>query len=277
MEEFIPLQAVGRDDVNLVGGKAAFLGELMRAGLLVPDGFVVSAKAFRTQRGTPSSAFTVALLTAFDRLGSRHVAVRSSATNEDGHDASWAGQLNTFLYVPRDELLARIQDCWASAYSDRALAYAREHGTEPGHVAIIVQAMVPSTISGVAFSVHPITQNHEHMIIEAGFGLGEAIVSGQITPDTYVVHKASRTIVERHVAPQPKQLVGAKTGHVWQDISGSKRTEQKLADHHIATLAGHVQAIETRLGYPVDVEWALANGKLYITQARPITTLTGML
>lgn len=121
---------------------------------------------------------------------------------------------------------------------------------------------MPSAASGVAFSVHPVTKNHDHIIIEAGLGLGEAIVSGQITPDTYVVHKKSGEIIERHIALQDRQLIGGqrgRTGAIWLPVEAEQGAKQKLHDTHIATLSSYTSAIETHFGYPVDVEWALAD------------------
>lgn len=274
MEVWIPLKEIARADMGRIGGKAAHLGELMRAGLPVPDGFVVCGG--QNARQHSPAEWTNGLLAAFDHLRNEYVAVRSSAVNEDGKNASWAGQLNTFLYVPRRELVTRIEDCWRSAHSAHAVAYAHEHHLDPGQIAVIIQAMVPSTSSGVAFSVHPVTKNHDHIIIEAGLGLGEAVVSGQITPDTYVVHKKSGKIIERHIVLQAKQLIGDKrggAGPVWHPTEAEQGSAQKLHDRHIATLSRYVRTIETHFGYPVDVEWAFAHGQLYITQARPITTL----
>lgn len=274
MDDFIPLGRVGKGGLEAVGGKAAALGELIRIGLPVPRGFVIRSRVAGIPDPQTEQRFIEELVAAFDLLNSPRVAVRSSATNEDGKNTSWAGQLNTFLYVSRGELLERIRACWGSAYGPRALAYAQQHNVKPGGVAVIVQAMIPSAASGVAFSVHPVTKNRNHMIIEAGLGLGEAIVSGHITPDTYVVHKTSGAIVERHIADQSRQYVGSsKRGLTWQSVDSAAGASQKLADQHIAALAGHIRTIEMHFGHPVDVEWAFAGGKLYITQARPITTL----
>ncbi len=271
MNVWVPLKDLSHEDVRRVGGKAASLGELLQAGLPVPDGFVVHGNWPDKQHLL--SQWADILLAAFDRLASDFVAVRSSATNEDGKNTSWAGQLNTFLYVSRNDLLARIEDCLRSAQNTRAVAYARQNNITAGQVAAIVQTMIPSTSSGVAFSVHPVTKNHDHIIIEAGLGLGEAVVSGHITPDTYVVHKKSGAILERHIAQQTKQLLGGKTGPRWHALKATAGSAQKLHDTHIAALRQHVYVIERHFGYPVDVEWAFANGQLYITQARPITTL----
>lgn len=256
----------------MVGGKAAALGEMLKVGIPVPAGFVITTQAFENQDRKLSEILISRLLEAFDDLQTTHVAVRSSAVSEDGVKASWAGQLDTFLQVSRSQLIDRIYQCRASATSERAQAYAEQRGLSSSNMAVIVQRMVPSEVSGVAFSVHPVTQNQQHMVIEAGLGLGEAIVSGQITPDMYVVDKKTQTIIERTIVPQEKMLAAGPGGQVWE-MFVSKAEHQKLSDAHVARLVRIVQTIQDYYGYPVDVEWALANDQLHITQARPITTL----
>lgn len=250
--------------VSLVGGKAASLGAMLRAGLPVPDGFVVVA-------GAEHESFEVVsgeILTAFDQLGAELVAVRSSAVAEDSSDASWAGQMETYLNVAKRDVLERVQHCWQSAHSARATAYAQQHGSGQGQVAVVVQQMIQSEVSGVAFSVHPVTQDATQLIIEAGLGLGEAIVSGEITPDTYVVDKSTLSVLDRDISEQEKFLSQAG----WQPAGPDGET-QKLDDAHITALAKIIVDLEQFWNFPVDVEWALYGGKLYITQSRPITTL----
>ena len=140
-------------------------------------------------------------------------------------------------------------------------------------VAVLVQAMVPSEASGVAFSVHPVTQASDQMIIEAGLGLGEAVVSGEITPDTYIVSKPQGEIVEQHIAAQTKRLVRSQGGSsVWEALEPAN-DQPKLSVEQIKELAATIVKIEQYFGFPVDVEWAYAGGKLYILQSRPITTI----
>lgn len=166
------LEEVGFGDVASVGGKAAALGELARAGFQVPRGFVVPVGGVSGDES----------LAAFRALGAPRVAVRSSATTEDGVAASWAGQLETFLNTDEDRLLENIERCRASARSARAEAYAEERGGDVARVAVIVQAMVPAEVAGVAFSVHPVTGAREP-VIEAVRGLGDALVSGRAEPE----------------------------------------------------------------------------------------------
>lgn len=257
------------DSRNLAGGKAYALGEMVRAGFLVPDGFVLSATAF--MKMTPS--LEDLLLQRFDALQADVVAVRSSAINEDGSDAAWAGQLDTFINCTKDTLLHHIQLCWNSAHSARARSYAEQKALQGTKLAVIVQEMVQSDISGVAFSVHPVTNNDAQVVIEAGLGLGEAVVSGQITPDTYIVDKKSGQPLERHVALQKRKLARDTAGKtLWQD-SGAEGARQKLSDEQIVSLCRLVTRLEAFFKHPVDVEWALREDTLYILQSRPITTL----
>lgn len=250
-----------------VGGKAAALGALLRAGFRVPDGFVVIARPHGLHNLEP------AMLEAFDKLGAKRVAVRSSAAQEDGHGAAWAGQLDTFLNIPRERVLEHIARCRASGHSARAQAYAAQKGLDAGNVAVIVQTMIDSEVSGVCFSVHPVTQDSSQVVIEAAYGLGEAVVSGEVTPDNYVVTRESRSIVSQIVANQSKQLRVSENDRrtTWQ--ATMEPSAQKLHDPQILEVVDTAVRLETYFGYPVDIEWAYYDSQLYILQSRPITTL----
>ena len=217
----IPLSAIAKNDVGLAGGKGASLGELMRAGLSVPPGFVVTAHVFdrfieetamredieaqlkEINHRDINSVDRISnvirelileapfprnlrqdILMAYRMLNSPFVAVRSSATAEDSKTASWAGELETYLNTTSKTLFKNIQKCWASLFTPRAIFYRHEKNLHRRHVsvAVVVQAMIQSEIAGIAFTVHPVTKDKNQMIIEAGWGLGEAVVSGQITP-----------------------------------------------------------------------------------------------
>lgn len=219
---------LSKEDVATAGGKGASLGEMTRAGIPVPPGFVVLTTAFERfldetdlrqevaaeLRKVDSEAIHTAeraseqiqslikhakmpddiasvVVSSFAELEAEYVAVRSSATSEDGADNAWAGQLDSFLNTTNNTLLENVQRCWASLFTPRAIVYRIEKGLKESHisVAVVVQKMVESESSGIAFSVHPVTEDRNQLIIEAGFGLGEAIVSGSITPDSYVVEK----------------------------------------------------------------------------------------
>ncbi|MFH1631839.1 MAG: PEP/pyruvate-binding domain-containing protein [bacterium] len=304
---------IDKGDVSIAGGKGASLGEMAGAGIAMPGGFVVLAGAFdkflaeanivaevKSVLGSVDtgqvhtvddasekirglilgadipSQIVDEIKSEFGKLGAEFVAVRSSATAEDGATAAWAGQLETYLNSTSADLVANVQKCWASLFTPRAIFYRAEQGLgrEPVSVAVVVQKMIESDVSGVAFSVHPVTQDLNQLIIEASFGLGEAIVSGQVTPDSYVVSKSNGKIVSRTVHAQNRALVRSATGgNAWQEVPEEKGKGQVLSDEQIAELASMVIKIENHYGFPVDIEWAYADGRLKILQARPITTL----
>jgi pyruvate, water dikinase len=232
-------------------------------------------------------------LAEFKKIKSPYVAVRSSATAEDSAVASWAGELETFLNTTEKNLLENVKKCWSSLFTQRALFYAFEKqvftkkhqqkiraGTSkikdsyPVSVAVVVQKMIQSEISGICFTVHPVTEDRNQMVIEAGYGLGEAIVSGQITPDTYVVDKRDFSIIDINLSDQSRMIVKKKSGGVeWKSVAKSKSAKQKLSGRQIVELAKLCDKLEKNYKNPQDIEWALEKGKLYITQSRPITTL----
>ncbi len=298
-------------DRKTVGGKAAALGELVHANVRVPDAFVIPAscsleffregeldsvlreallalqdpsqvretanfiaKAIRSTEIPP--AIAQELYTSFDALHVDRVAVRSSAQNEDGIYAAWAGQLDTFLNTDRAHLLESVRACWMSLFSERALTYRLAQHVKDDHlcVAVIVQSMIQSEVSGIAFSVHPVTRSNDTVIIEAAFGLGEAIVGGKITPDSYEVQKSNLQISSRTIQFQSKQLALVGNSTVWKDVDPLQSRGQKLSDAIIIRLTKEIIALEKTFGLPLDVEWAVENHKLYILQCRPITTLT---
>ena len=220
-------------------------------------------------------------------LGGGFVAVRSSATAEDSEVASWAGELETYLNTTEKTLLANVKKCWSSLFTPRAIFYRKEKNLHKAHVgvAVVVQEMVESEISGITFTVHPVTQDKNQMIIEAGWGLGEAIVSGSITPDSYVVNKLKVKskklkvndkfeILDINVAEQKKQIVRClKKGVKWVAVPKSRQEKQKLSGEQIVELAKLCAQIEKHYKKPQDIEWALRDGKFFIVQSRPITTL----
>lgn len=282
-------------DVAIAGGKGASLGELVRSGFPVPPGFVVLSSAFDAavkavglgRDATPKQwreavlAATIPrelqdeIISNFRALGASFVAVRSSATAEDSAQASWAGQFETYLNTTEQNLMENIKRCWASAYSARAVAYQRSKGGGACvSVAVVVQKMIESESSGIAFSMHPVSQDRNQVVIEAGFGLGEAIVAGHITPDQYVVEKDSRRILESHIQTQPKGLYRtADGGQTWRDLPSELGSRPTLTEDQVLELADLVARIEAHYSFPCDIEWALENSKLFILQSRPITTL----
>ncbi len=307
-----PFEELSKADAGIAGGKGASLGEMTNAGIAVPPGFVILSEAFDTFiLETEIKADIDAILhkvnhndtnsiehasekiravimaeaipenirkeikSAFRGLNSRFVAVRSSATSEDSAAAAWAGQLESYLNTTETDLLENVKKCWASLFTPRAIFYRFEQNMHNQNisVAVVVQKMVESEVSGIAFSVHPVTQDYNQLIIEAGYGLGESIVSGQITPDSYVVEKLSTKIIEKDISTQEKGLFRSPNGgNKWQSPNG-KRDAQKLNDKEIIELSKLIIKIEKHYGFPVDTEWAREKGKFYITQSRPITTL----
>jgi phosphoenolpyruvate synthase/pyruvate phosphate dikinase len=301
-------------DVNLAGGKGASLGEMTQAGIPVPPGFVVLSTTFDEflkeagliqeidavldkvnhkeissieiaseniqaliKNATIPSNFTKEIKQQFKNLNTEYVAIRSSATAEDGVENAWAGQLDSFLNTKEENLFEKIQQCWASLFTPRAIFYRFEKGLHNTKisVAVVVQKMVNSEISGIAFSVHPVTEDRNQIIIEAGFGLGESIVSGQITPDSYIVEKEPRQIININVSTQNKGLYRISTGgNEWLEIVEPKASSQVLSELEILELSDLILKIESHYGFPCDIEWAFENNKFYIVQSRPITTLT---
>ena len=323
---------ISKSDVAIAGGKGASLGEMSKAKIPVPPGFVVLAGAFdrfleetdlnaeikaRLKEVNPEDTNSVdkasnvirdtihdhempkdlaeEILKAFDELRAEHVAVRSSATAEDSAVASWAGELETYLNTTRENVVERVKNCWSSLFTPRAIFYRHEKKLIDHYVsvAVVIQKMIQSEISGVAFTVHPVTEDHDQMIIEAGYGLGEAIVSGQITPDSYVVLKSDMSIMDINVGTQTRKLVrNVRTyekntklrttkikfkkdedlANEWVEL-GSDGEKQKLSGKQIIEVAKVCKRIEDHYGFPCDIECAMDGGRIYITQSRPITTL----
>lgn len=288
-------------DAAIAGGKGASLGEMTHMDILVPPGFVVSADAFERfleetdldvevdsilhsvnhkKIHTVETAsekikelilyedmprdIALEIKAAFKKLGAKYVAVRSSATAEDSQSAAWAGQLESYLNTTEKHLLENVKKCWASLFTPRAIFYRFEKNLHKQKisVAVVVQKMVESEKSGIAFSVHPVTEDRNQLIIEAGLGLGEAIVSGQITPDSYVVEKQPRRIIDKNVQIQSRGLYRAKDGsstssgqaNEWRDIPNANGKKQVLSDGEILKLSKIILRIENHYGFPCDIE-----------------------
>lgn len=304
---------LSKNDTHIAGGKGASLGEMINYKIPVPSGFVVLAHSFdRFLKGTgldfkietilkkinhkninsieaASGKMRNLILNAefpkdiameiqkeFIKLNAKLVAVRSSATAEDSSNASWAGELESYLNTTKIDLLANIKKCWASLFTPRAIFYRFEKKlrNQKISVAVVVQKMIQSEISGIAFTVHPVTKDYKQMIIEAGYGLGEAIVGGKITPDAYIVNKNPKMgILEKNISEQTMMIVRYKQGIREIIVPKSKQNKQKLTDAQILKLAKICRNIENHYKKPQDIEWAFEKGKFYIVQSRPITTL----
>ena len=207
----------------------------------------------------------------------RFVAVRSSATAEDLPTASFAGQQDTFLNVSSPEdLLDKVRKCWSSLFTPRAIAYRSSKGFDRMKVklAVVVQRMISSEVSGIMFTVDP-NSELPHIIIEAGYGLGEAMVGGKVTPDTYVVDKFHRKILNKRIAKQTWKLVRGKNGDsVRDEVDVELAARQKIMDEQILALADIGNQIELHYDKPMDIEWCIENGEIFVVQARPVTTLS---
>lgn len=308
-----PFSQISKTDAAIAGGKGASLGEMTQAGIPVPPGFVILSNAFeqfleetdlnveidtilhsvdhREMHTVENASEKIQTLIFnahmpediatkvkefYKDLGAQYVAVRSSATAEDSASAAWAGQLDSFLNTTEETLLTNVQKCWASLFTPRAIFYRfeKELHKQKISVAVVVQKMVESDCSGIAFSVHPVTEDRNQLIIEAGFGLGEAIVSGSVTPDSYIVEKSPRRIIDTNINTQTRALYRIDSGgNEWRDIPEPKASSQVLTEKQILELSELILRIENHYGFPCDIEWAYEAGTFYITQSRPITTL----
>jgi pyruvate, water dikinase len=285
-------------EVMRAGGKGASLARMASLGLPVPPGFVVPADALaaavgerarelaslstddaeRAQRIVEEAdigpELREAVVTAYRELGDdAPVAVRSSACAEDSQEASFAGQQETYLDVRgADEVLERIRDCWGSFFSERALFYRAQKGSlDDLGMAVVVQRMVSADVAGVLFTVDPVRRRKDRMVVEAVFGLGEACVSGQVTPDNYVLARDG-ALKRQRLSVQPLVIESAPEGgtveRVLDQAEGGAAT---LDEGQLRELARLGEDLQGRLGGPQDIEWAIEGGELYVLQARPVT------
>lgn len=332
-------EEVSKDDIGLVGGKGANLGEMTRAHLPIPYGFVVSSHAyfhfinasklqkkiqdiisivnFESPRELSQAAehvrslilnapvpdsLTNEILHFYDNLVEKEeryfsadgsvvkhalkrlkslyshplVAVRSSATAEDLPTASFAGQQDTYLNVKGDsQLLKYVKKCWASLFTERAMYYRHTQGFDHFKVglAAVVQRMVQSDKSGIAFSIDPVTNDKTKIVIEAIYGLGEYIVQGKVTPDHYEVDKRSFVITNTLTNYQNLKFERSSSGNKEVKLSKKEGSEQKLTPNEITSVALLVKDIENHYYFPQDIEWAIEDGRVFIVQSRPITTI----
>lgn len=304
------LDQLSKEDIPRVGGKGANLGELFQAGFPVPRAFCITASSYKKQlEQSPIAGGLAARLAnfsgdyealstsvkdlfittpilpeieaeireAYRSLGREaRVAVRSSATAEDLPEASFAGQQETFLGVRGDEaLLQRVRECWASLWSARSIQYREKQGFSHAEVAlsVVVQEMVMAEAAGVMFTVNPMSKAYHDMIITASYGLGEAVVSGQVTPDTYTVTKEPLVITGKEVARKETMVIQQEQGSTAVSVPMDQQVCPCLADSKVLEIARIGLQIEHHYGNPQDIEWALTGDKIYILQSRPVTTL----
>ena len=301
-------------DADEAGGKGANMGEMVAADLPVPPGFVLLRDCYLASMSAGGVADSLnalhrsamaadpaeltgmcermqelvakagmagdvreRVLEAYRRLGPNAiVAVRSSATGEDGADASFAGMNATFTNVcGEQELIDAVQRCWASLFSPRVVTYraSRKFTTDPA-MAVVVQVMIASERAGVAFTADPSTGAEDRVIVEAAFGQGEVVVSGSVEPDTYVVDKITGEILSRRMGYKNFKIVrGADGSDRNIDLSDAEAQSQVLSDEELREIVALALVTERHNGCPQDTEWAIADGKIWLVQARPITTL----
>lgn len=296
----------------LAGGKGMNLSILARAGFPVPPGFIITTEAYRAfvaanqirdqilsrvktlapddpvaldaasdeiaalfKKGHIPYEITSMIVSAYRDLASPPVAVRSSATAEDLPGLSFAGQQETYLNIVGGEaLLNAVKKCWASLWTARAIGYRARNHIAPDEVtlAVVVQQMIASESSGVLFTANPLTGRRAEMVIDASFGLGEAIVSGQVEPDHYVIDTQTWTITDRKLGAKALAIVPRAEGGT-DHVQRAAASEQALPDAQIIELARLAGQVAEHFGSPQDIEWAWANGQLYLLQSRPITSL----
>jgi pyruvate,water dikinase len=309
---------IGLDDRPKVGGKGGSLGELHRAGINVPPGFVVRTEAFEDfidalERRSPVRAHVAGLAAddlegmgavsrelrariedaplpadlqqeirdAYERLGesgpSPSVAVRSSATTEDAADASFAGLQDTYLWVTQaDSVMRKIRSCWASLYSLESLSYRRRQGIAESAVAmaVVVQTMVDARTAGVMFTRSPISGDRSVVTIEGAWGLGSAVVSGEVTPDRWVVAKITGEISVREISDKAILHAQSPAGGVEElPVEQSLRREPCLTDGELQSLRAIGRQVERHYGRPQDIEWAIdrQTQQILLLQSRPET------
>lgn len=296
-------------ETDNVGGKGASLSKMYQNNFNIPNGYVIMTDSFNKfliennikekiqkiilecdisnekniqdnseeiikiiSKATMSDNIKKDIIESYEKLNCKYVAVRSSATSEDGKSKAWAGQLESFLNVNETNIIECVKSCWSSVFSPRALFYRiKNKDLSDLKVAVVVQKMIQSNVSGVSFSINPTNNNISELVIEAVLGLGEAIVSGSVTPDTYIINKECNQIKDKKINLQKMKLIRADEENKWTKIQNGNL--QKLNDKKILELSSTIQSIEKFYGFPVDVEWGIEQEEIFILQCRPITTI----
>ncbi|HTU20373.1 MAG TPA: PEP/pyruvate-binding domain-containing protein, partial [Gemmataceae bacterium] len=272
MSDLRTFEQIHDSDAEAVGGKGLSLGRMFAAGLPVPPGFCITTAAYRRLYGqspTSDPSLLEQLRSAYHHLGGS-VAVRSSATAEDSAAASFAGQQETILGVQGETALcAAVARCWESLHSERAVAYRRDRGisAEGLAMAVVVQRLVAAEVAGVLFTCDPLDPQGRRMLVEASWGLGESVVSGKVAPDRFHLDRETGKVVEQHIAVKTVQATAEGT----QPVPADKQAQPCLDAPQLAELAELGRRVETLYGEPRDVEWAWADGRFWLLQARPIT------
>lgn len=313
----VDLSKIDKNDLPLVGGKGANLGEMIKAGFPVPPGFAVTVTSYdlfldennlrgeiaeilkgydrkspeelawastkiqnRIKKARVPADVAHDIISSYKKLSGRfkkvYVAARSSATAEDLPSASFAGQQATFLNVVGEAtLVEKVKECWASLFTARAIFYREENKIvhEKVKISVIVQKMIQSEVSGVMFSIDPVTNDKDRIIVESVWGLGEMIVGGQVVPDRYVVQKETFAILFKEISDQKTQLIRKGTETIETDVPKKIIDKQKISDEEIVVLAKLANKLQEHYYFPQDIEWAKEGKNLYIVQTRPITTI----
>jgi pyruvate, water dikinase len=267
VSETAPLADLRRADEPRFGGKSAGLGELITAGLRVPPGFAVAATAYGPTLGEPLRA---EISRRYEALGEPPVAVRSSAVGEDSAEASFAGQQETYLSVSgADRVCDAVRDCWASLHSREARAYReRMGGPEEPTMGVTVQIMVDAAVSGVMFTCNPVNGDPSTVAVNASWGLGTAVVGGEVTPDEYRLSKVTGEVLHRSISPKHIEYLGGARS----DVPAERREVACLDDEQLGMLLEMARKVERHFGSHQDIEWALArDGSLFALQSRPVT------
>jgi pyruvate,water dikinase len=310
----INLNEVHKDSIPEVGGKGANLGEMVNGGFPIPQGFCVTSSAYDAyiqenhfteninkslvsiygvpeqgsklssglmdiiKAGEISKEMHAEIQRAYEEMGNQvRVAVRSSATAEDLPEASFAGQQETYLNIRGiGEVIQAVICCFASLWTDRAIAYRKKTGFDKQKIslAIVIQEMIESDVSGVLFTINPMNNHTGEMMINASYGLGEAIVSGMVTPDTFIWDKTKSAVKQKTLGSKEISIVyGSKGGTVRKINDANLKIRYCLSVKQLKALTTIAQKIETHYGTPQDIEWAIKDNELFILQARGITTL----
>jgi phosphoenolpyruvate synthase/pyruvate phosphate dikinase len=283
-------------DVKRAGAKAANLSRLA-ACHRIPPGFCVTVEAYsrwaafigsgKPDSPIPSIPFAMynALASAYRHLAERcgvsdlRVVVRSSAVDEDGATRSFAGQYETYLnIVGVDAVAEAVVRCWTSVRTERALAYRRGQGlsVEGVRLAVLVQQLVPADTSVVVFSANPVTGSRDEVVINAAWGLGESVVSGTVTPDTYVIRKSDLAVISRDIAEKRRMTVPMDQGTREVPVPRQQQRTPSIDAGQMVELARLGMSLELAMGWPVDIECAYLGRELYLLQCRPITTLDAL-
>jgi pyruvate, water dikinase len=319
MSNILWFKDIHYEDVNIVGGKGANLGEMYNLGIPVPNGFVVTAPAYfqfiknnnlkaaisdilktidvdqpdqlliaskkirsliRKSPVPPQVAIDIMKcykqLSGFGGLSNVPVAVRTSATAEDTLDASFAGQGETFLNVVGEaNVVKRVRDCWSSLFTPRSIFYQvkKHYDHFKIGVAVPIQKLIQSEISGIMFTVNPVSNNKNQIVIETIWGLGEYIVQGYLTPDQIILNKSNWNIISQNHVPQDVQLLKSKTETKEVPVPKSKRNKIKISHELAIKIAKIGQKLHNHYGKPQDIEFAIEKGHVFIVQTRPITTI----